>query len=128
MASNFRVSDYNYEHFDAYVERGADERDFGCFPDTLHAGERASARSPATRNRRHRRAATGRDDHRLLALEHTLAHPDPPLTIEARPSTHDPWLQLGEGATARWKRLNAAVRSSVGCSAAQGRSDKGRRR
>jgi hypothetical protein len=32
---------YNYEHFDAYVESGADEREFGAFPNMLHAGERA---------------------------------------------------------------------------------------
>jgi hypothetical protein len=35
------VSDYNYEHFDAYVESGLDEREFGAFPNKLHAGERA---------------------------------------------------------------------------------------
>jgi hypothetical protein len=32
---------YNYERFDDYVERGADEREFGAFPTMLHAGERA---------------------------------------------------------------------------------------
>ena len=32
---------YNYERFDAYVERGDDEREFGAFPNVLHAGERA---------------------------------------------------------------------------------------
>ena len=32
---------YNYERFDAYVDRGDDEREFGAFPDVLHAGERA---------------------------------------------------------------------------------------
>jgi hypothetical protein len=32
---------YNYERFDVYVESGADEREFGAFPNTLHAGERA---------------------------------------------------------------------------------------
>ena len=32
---------YNYEHFDAYVESGEDEREFGAFPNALHAGERA---------------------------------------------------------------------------------------
>ena len=32
---------YNYERFDEYVESGEDEREFGAFPDTLHAGERA---------------------------------------------------------------------------------------
>jgi hypothetical protein len=35
------VSAYNYEHFDAYVESGEDEVEFGAFPDVLHAGERA---------------------------------------------------------------------------------------
>ena len=33
--------DYNYERFDAYVERGEEEREFGAFPNMLHAGERA---------------------------------------------------------------------------------------
>jgi hypothetical protein len=32
---------YNYERFDAYVESGEDEREFGAFPNMLHAGERA---------------------------------------------------------------------------------------
>ena len=32
---------YNYERFDAYVESGVDEREFGAFPNLLHAGERA---------------------------------------------------------------------------------------
>lgn len=32
---------YNYEHFDAYVEAGEDELEFGAFPNALHAGERA---------------------------------------------------------------------------------------
>lgn len=32
---------YNYEHFDLYVESGEDEREFGAFPNALHAGERA---------------------------------------------------------------------------------------
>jgi hypothetical protein len=32
---------YNYERFDAYVESGADEREFAAFPNMLHAGERA---------------------------------------------------------------------------------------
>jgi hypothetical protein len=32
---------YNYEHFDLYVESGQDEREFGAFPNMLHAGERA---------------------------------------------------------------------------------------
>jgi hypothetical protein len=35
------VDAYNYEHFDAYVESGVDEREFGSFPNMLHAGERA---------------------------------------------------------------------------------------
>ena len=35
------VSGYNYEHFDAYVESGDDEREFAAFPNMLHAGERA---------------------------------------------------------------------------------------
>ena len=33
--------DYNYERFDEYVESGVDEREFGAFPNMLHAGERA---------------------------------------------------------------------------------------
>ena len=32
---------YNYERFDAYVASGEDEREFGAFPNMLHAGERA---------------------------------------------------------------------------------------
>jgi len=32
---------YNYERFDAYVERGEEEQEFGAFPNMLHAGERA---------------------------------------------------------------------------------------
>jgi hypothetical protein len=32
---------YNYEHFDAYVESGEDEREFGAFPRMLHAGGQA---------------------------------------------------------------------------------------
>ena len=32
---------YNYERFDAYVETGVDEAEFGGFPNLLHAGERA---------------------------------------------------------------------------------------
>jgi hypothetical protein len=35
------VTAYNYEHFDQYVESGHDEREFGAFPNMLHAGERA---------------------------------------------------------------------------------------
>jgi len=33
--------DYNYERFDAYVERGEEEQEFGAFPGLLRAGERA---------------------------------------------------------------------------------------
>jgi len=32
---------YNYERFDVYVESGVEEREFGAFPNVLHAGERA---------------------------------------------------------------------------------------
>lgn len=35
------VAAYNYERFDVYVETGEDEREFGAFPNVLHAGERA---------------------------------------------------------------------------------------
>jgi hypothetical protein len=35
------VTAYNYEHFDLYVESGQDEREFGAFPNMLHAGDRA---------------------------------------------------------------------------------------
>ena len=35
------MSAYNYERFDDYVASGADEREFGEFPNRLHAGERA---------------------------------------------------------------------------------------
>jgi hypothetical protein len=35
------TSSYNYEHFDAYVASGEDEREFAAFPNMLHAGERA---------------------------------------------------------------------------------------
>jgi hypothetical protein len=35
------VSAYNYERFDEYVATGDDEREFGQFPNVLHAGERA---------------------------------------------------------------------------------------
>ena len=37
------MSPYNYERFDVYVESGQDEREFGAFPNSLHAGERAPA-------------------------------------------------------------------------------------
>ena len=30
---------YNYDRFDSYVEGGAEEREFGAFPDLLHAGD-----------------------------------------------------------------------------------------
>ena len=32
---------YNYERFDDYVESCVDEREFGAFPNMLHAGESA---------------------------------------------------------------------------------------
>jgi len=32
---------YNYDRFDDYVESGVDDREFGAFPNMLHAGERA---------------------------------------------------------------------------------------
>jgi hypothetical protein len=35
------VTAYNYEHFDRYVESGQHGREFGAFPNMLHAGERA---------------------------------------------------------------------------------------
>ena len=35
------MAGYNYERFDAYVESGQDAREFGAFPNMLHAGERA---------------------------------------------------------------------------------------
>ena len=35
------MADYNYERFDLYVESGEDMREFGAFPNALHAGERA---------------------------------------------------------------------------------------
>ena len=35
------MSSYNHERFDTYVESGDDEREFGAFPNMLHAGERA---------------------------------------------------------------------------------------
>ena len=35
------MAGYNYQRFDAYVESGEDEREFGTFPKMLHAGERA---------------------------------------------------------------------------------------
>jgi hypothetical protein len=31
-------ADYNYERFDEYVAGGVDEREFGAFPNLLHAG------------------------------------------------------------------------------------------
>jgi hypothetical protein len=33
------VSVYNYENFDAYVASGDEQREFGAWPDLLHAGE-----------------------------------------------------------------------------------------
>jgi uncharacterized protein (DUF427 family) len=48
------VAGYNYERFDAYAESGEDEREFGAFPNMLHAcacrscgGSRASCSSSA---------------------------------------------------------------------------------
>jgi hypothetical protein len=35
------VTTYNYEHFDAYVEKGDETREFAAFANRLHAGERA---------------------------------------------------------------------------------------
>jgi hypothetical protein len=35
------MSSYNYEQFDLYVRSGEDEREFGAFPNSLHAGEQA---------------------------------------------------------------------------------------
>ena len=35
------MAGYNFERFDAYVETGEDEREFGAFPNMLHAGGRA---------------------------------------------------------------------------------------
>ena len=35
------MSPYNYGRFDVYVESGEDEKEFGSFPNMLHAGERA---------------------------------------------------------------------------------------
>jgi hypothetical protein len=40
------VGDYNYQRFDLYVESGEDEREFGAFPNSLHAGKRARAAHP----------------------------------------------------------------------------------
>jgi hypothetical protein len=34
-------AEYNYERFDAYVERGEEEHEFAAFPNMLHAGEPA---------------------------------------------------------------------------------------
>jgi hypothetical protein len=33
--------DYNYEHFDTYVEAGGEAAEFDAFPDHLHAGDHA---------------------------------------------------------------------------------------
>jgi hypothetical protein len=35
------ASSYNYATFDGYVASGAEEREFGAWPDLLHAGEPA---------------------------------------------------------------------------------------
>lgn len=32
---------YNYAHFDAYVRAGAEQREFGAWPNHLHAGDPA---------------------------------------------------------------------------------------
>lgn len=32
---------YNYEHFDTYVETGAERSEFSAFPNHLHAGDPA---------------------------------------------------------------------------------------
>ena len=32
---------YNYDRFDTYVEDGREEREFGAFPNHLHAGQPA---------------------------------------------------------------------------------------
>lgn len=32
---------YNYEHFDQYVEDGAEQREFSAFANLLHAGDAA---------------------------------------------------------------------------------------
>lgn len=32
---------YNYERFDDYVANGAEQREFGAFPNVLHAGDMA---------------------------------------------------------------------------------------
>jgi hypothetical protein len=34
-------TDYNYERFDDYVECGDEQREFGAFPNHLHAGDPA---------------------------------------------------------------------------------------
>ena len=35
------AAEYNYVHFDAYVEQGGEQDEFGAFANRLHAGERA---------------------------------------------------------------------------------------
>lgn len=35
------MSDYNYATFDGYVASGAEQREFGAWPDLLHAGQPA---------------------------------------------------------------------------------------
>ena len=35
------VDHYNYDHFDEYVEHGAEQREFAAFPNHLHAGDPA---------------------------------------------------------------------------------------
>jgi hypothetical protein len=35
------MTGYNYERFDDYVEHGEEQREFGAFPNLLHAGDDA---------------------------------------------------------------------------------------
>ncbi len=39
--SGVEARDYNYAHFDEYVEAGQEQREFSTFADRLHAGEPA---------------------------------------------------------------------------------------
>ena len=41
MMSTDCVDAYNYASFDDYVSTGADEREFGAWPDLLHVGGQA---------------------------------------------------------------------------------------
>lgn len=36
-----KAEDYNYATFDGYVESGEEAREFGAWPDLLHAGQPA---------------------------------------------------------------------------------------